>query len=195
MKIAFRFSALTLAALTLAAPRALLADEITYTVDDIYTGTINGSAATAAVTGKITTDGTIGTLAASNIVSWDLTSNGVTEFGNSTGPGFAEIFGNAVTASSSALTFNFSAGTNSISPSLLFENAAGSFCWQTSNVCTGLGSNNFSTDTTAGQFTGSSLIGVMTIATVAPVPLPTAAWLMLSALGGLGAFARKKRAS
>ena len=29
--------------------------------------------------------------------------------------------------------------------------------------------------------------------TVAPVPLPAAAWLMFSALGGLGAFARRKR--
>jgi hypothetical protein len=29
--------------------------------------------------------------------------------------------------------------------------------------------------------------------TVAPVPLPAAAWLMLSALGGVGAWARRKR--
>lgn len=31
--------------------------------------------------------------------------------------------------------------------------------------------------------------------TVAPVPLPAAAWLMVSALGGAGAFARKRRAA
>jgi hypothetical protein len=29
--------------------------------------------------------------------------------------------------------------------------------------------------------------------TVAPAPLPAAAWLMLSALGGVGAWARRKR--
>ncbi len=46
---------------------------------------------------------------------------------------------------------------------------------------------------TASNFSNGVLKYNITSFTLAPVPLPAAAWLLLSGVGGLGAFARKKR--
>jgi hypothetical protein len=47
----------------------------------------------------------------------------------------------------------------------------------------------------SGRFPGTNGWAIMQLdsMTPAPVPLPAAAWLMLSGLGGLGVFARKRR--
>jgi hypothetical protein len=44
-----------------------------------------------------------------------------------------------------------------------------------------------------GQMTSGVTSPIIDNVTVSPVPLPAAAWLMVSGLGGLGVFARKKR--
>ena len=101
-----------LAILGLAAPTAGMASDITYTVDE---GVGPGS-----VTGTITTDGTIGTLATGDIVNWDLTlkdgSGGMflLDLGDS-----QEIDeGDDVTATSTGLLYNYSDADMGL---LLFE--------------------------------------------------------------------------
>jgi len=51
-----------------------------------------------------------------------------------------------------------------------------------------------SNDSGAVEATGGSQLDY-TITSLTPVPLPAATWLMLSGLGGIGVFARKKRAA
>jgi len=83
-------------------PTVLRADTLSYTV--------NQAVGAGSVTGFITTDGTIGTLSAANIVGWDLTMNdGHGDISDLTqsNSGVADV-GTALTASSSALMFNFS---------------------------------------------------------------------------------------
>ncbi|MEJ2376940.1 MAG: hypothetical protein P8Y71_16510 [Pseudolabrys sp.] len=95
------------------------ASMITYSLtDDLLT--IDQGYGTGSVTGAITTDGTIGTLTAGNIVSWDITA----EFGSYshtfTNGNSGIIFTNSLglSATSSKLSFDFT-------PSNLFGVTAG----------------------------------------------------------------------
>jgi hypothetical protein len=91
----------------LGAPTVLRAGDITYTVNEVV-GAGN-------VTGFITTDGTIGTLATSNIVNWSLALNDGTNptfdllgptSGNNSG---VRVTGSDLTSTATQLLFNFSA--------------------------------------------------------------------------------------
>lgn len=91
--------------LPLLGPAASHASPITYTLDQ--------TVGSGSVTGTITTDGTLGTLAASNVTAWDL---------NLLGPGASltltnsnsslEFAGADLSASATDLSFNFSATDN-----------------------------------------------------------------------------------
>jgi hypothetical protein len=76
------------------------------------------------------------------------------------------------------LTVDLTAAT-AIAPSSFMKNANGLYFGSDLGVPNGSG----------GLFTGD-----VAATSVAPVPLPAAAWLMLSGLGGLGAMARKRKA-
>jgi hypothetical protein len=94
-------------------PAVVMADNITYTVNQTVTG--GGSVNMA---GTITTDGTQGTLVLANILSWDLSLTGdVTGAVQSSLPGSITLAGDALTADSTGLFFNYS-GINSL---LLFQ--------------------------------------------------------------------------
>lgn len=95
----------------LAAPSTALATPITYNVSR----TIGGGS----VVGTITTDGTIGTLAEANVLSWSLTLSSPNLSGGSpqvitsaSGVFFDAGFGTGITASLSSLVFDFGAGSN-----------------------------------------------------------------------------------
>ncbi len=91
----------------------------TYTVDETITGPLNGTAGnpmqTDSVIGTITTDGTIGILHASNLVSWTLDLVDVTNPGNSYALTSSNSLisvdtGSVLSATTSGLFFNY-AGT------------------------------------------------------------------------------------
>jgi hypothetical protein len=98
--------------LLLGSPGGAAADNITYFVNDPLN--IDVGYGTGAVTGSITTDGTIGTLTAANIVSWDMTAQFGTnshEFVNGlSGLVFSNPSGLSATANQ--LLFNFTPSNN-----------------------------------------------------------------------------------
>jgi hypothetical protein len=110
-------------------PAVLIAQDITYTVDQ--------SVGPGSVTGSITTDGTIGTLSSTDISNWNLTLNDgfgdvvdFTPLDSAVGGG-----GSDLTASSSDLMFNFidDGGIfyfNSTSPAF-----AGQLCYDAGTNC------------------------------------------------------------
>jgi PEP-CTERM motif len=113
---------------SLVAPAVLRADGITYTVNQLV--------GPGSVTGFIATDGAIGTLATADILDWNLTLNDghgdMTNFtpSNST----VQDSGSDLTASSSALMFNFSDGGM-----LVFNSTsvpyAGALCYDAATNC------------------------------------------------------------
>jgi len=83
------------------------AGPITYAVDQTGIGFDQGS-----VTGTIQTDGTIGTLATSDILSWNLVlSNGLgSSFDSTNGNSTASVTGDGLTATATELLFNYGSG-------------------------------------------------------------------------------------
>jgi hypothetical protein len=83
-------------------PTVLRADGIVYTV--------NQTEGAFTVTGTITTDGAIGVLSSADIVGWNLMLNSITlNTGNST----MLLVGDALSATTGQLTFDFTAGGSS----------------------------------------------------------------------------------
>ena len=147
---------------------------------------------TASAVGTITTDGTIGTLNGGNIVDYDLTlTNGA----------FAAVLhasngtissGTSLTATSTALLFNFSSNTGSFfvfggNPGLGFEDALGSLSAHPSTISlnlSGVGDPNSPIWT---PYRGNVEIALIT-------PLPGALPLFATGLGALGLLGwRRKR--
>jgi hypothetical protein len=155
------------------------ASPITYAVDQTGIGFDNGS-----VTGTIETDGATGTLAASDIINWDLeavclgfpscSASNFNLTGGVGGNSNVSITGNGLTATATELLFNYASGG-------VFEIADGSDAWAlglTSGdvfeeiLPTGLGGN-------ALPQTGTQVVGTE----VAAVPEPST--YVLALMGGL----------
>lgn len=93
------------ASLLLLGPGLAAASPITYTLDQ--------TVGSGSVTGTITTDGTLGTLTASNISAWDLNLAGPGASLNLTNSNSAlEFVGADLSATATDLFFNFSAADN-----------------------------------------------------------------------------------
>ena len=106
----------------LLAPTVLKADGIQYTV--------NQTEGAFTVTGTITTDGTIGVLSSVDIVAWNLVLNGSPVISLNTGNSTMLVVGNALTASATQLTFDFTAGGTANSY-LIFHDPADVSWWDT----------------------------------------------------------------
>jgi hypothetical protein len=154
------------------------------------------------VTGTIETDGTLGQIGAGNIVNWNLVLNDGTNVFNLIGNGSVGdnsnvgSSGNVITATASALSFDFSSMAYLLfqAPDLgsgqTFVCLAGALCGAHTNAVNFLATPNFGTDIVS---TAQSGVQVFAVATTAAVPLPAALPLFAVALGGLGAAARRKR--
>lgn len=168
-----------MAALAMLGVGVCCADTITYQVDQTGIGFDSGS-----LIGTLETDGTTGTLAASNIISWNLQATCVPmscasdNFNLTGGNSSVSITGNGLTATATQLLFNYDSGG-------VFEIADGSDAWALGltdsggNVYeeilpVGLGGN-------ALPQTGTQIIGTV----AAAVPEPTTFTLMLTLIGGL----------
>jgi len=98
------------AAVTLLAAAATDAADITYTINHAVTGpNLSNGVGTGSVFGQIVTDGTIGTLAQANIVSWNflLTGQKGATFSISSATASSFIFGAGLSATPTQLLFNF----------------------------------------------------------------------------------------
>lgn len=158
---------------------------------------VNVTAAHATAIGSITTDGTLGTLAQSNITDWTLDLNdGISTFTLSgTANSQRLLIGSGLTASATGLFFDFSG--NSV---MLFQNPTiGSgknfLCFTATFLCGG-GTNGTSIAVLPAGRGYSLQQGVQQVATfaVAGVPEP-ATWAMMLAGFGMIGFAARRRQS
>jgi hypothetical protein len=139
------------------------------------------------LTGTLTTDGTIGTLSAANIVDWNITAQQVTtdvfDASNST----LNAFGTQISADGRHVTVDVPDGYLEFDKGPL---GARKYALSLADFTTNPG--------TAGYYQGRLAVTTVDLAAggasyevTAPVPLPAAFWLLAPALAGLG-FARRK---
>jgi hypothetical protein len=163
---------------------------------------LNRSIGAGTITGFIETDGTIGVLASANITDWVLTlsapylrggTSDQIEFASAT---VSSITGSALSASATALTFDFSSSGNSYL--YLQGNSSNYYGLETAtgNLAVGTAAESIGRDSrfpnpTYTEFVSRS--GSVDIAQ-AVVPVPPAVWLFGSGLLGLIGIARKKAA-
>jgi hypothetical protein len=175
----------------------------TYDIIAPSTGELAGG-----ISGTVTTDGTTGTLSASNITSWNInqTINDVQFIENlSSSNSTLSLTGGALTANATELFFNFSATDDSLlkfSSTLVTGNSL-QYCDATTACINQNGASDFSTIEWVfvapglGSTNGSSpQVGDIEIAaaTVGTTPLPAALPLFATGLGAMGLFGwRRKR--
>jgi hypothetical protein len=145
------------------------------------------------VAGTITTDGNTGPLTAADITAFQykITNPILTTVNGSGGTADVYMVGSDLTATASALRFNYgdylTGGVFGFVPSmsevLFYSYGYGQF----SGACSPYPfAGCFGIATLAGWQGSYGLTGDPVIASVAAVPLPAAAWLMLSGLAALG---------
>jgi len=171
----------------LSLPQAANATPLTYAVHQLIGP---GSA-----TGTITTDGTIGTLAAADIISWDLHLNDgidTSQLLSSEPTNFVVVEGSALTGSLSNLTFNYSSG-----PFADFyfgdSDGDGELCYTASSNCwgpTGVGVYNVAGDN---QSVYIGVAGNQVIASAVPEPITLS--MFAGGLAGAAAMRRRKAKS
>lgn len=196
MKIRQTIAALAFALAPLIVNGAYAASTITYSINQIIGP---GSAV-----GTITTDGTIGTLSAANIVDFYLTLNDGSNAVNLIWPNASVVVNkNAccnggtpsavdLTASASSLMFDYS---GSDSGYFSISGSVGSICYTATSNCwgpTGVGLYNVNGD---GRSVYIAQSGNQIIGNVVPAAVPEpATWaLMLVGFGGIGAALRSRR--
>jgi hypothetical protein len=162
----------------ISAPTVLLADDITYNV--------NQTEGIFAVSGTVTTDGAIGTLGNTDIVAWDLTLNSFPAILLDTNNSTAEVIGSALTATATELTFDFTFGGTSNS-GLIFHDPSYVSWWDVVSQPPYAGYeaiaefNGLSTE----QYTYTAGTQVVASGGVS-TPEPSTSGLMLSGVGLLG---------
>jgi len=82
--------------------------------------------------------------------------------------------------------------TTSNSPALELNAPEGLFSSTSANVMDGRTLSNFPSNSYFAPSLGGATYGVISLTEVSAVPLPAAAWLLLSGLGGLGLLGRKR---
>lgn len=160
------------------------------------------------VTLLITTDGTLGQLGASNITDWTLLLTDPTpgrsfnNFSLTPGTSRLRVIGDALTATSTSLLFDFeSAGADNFQffEFPIVEGATHQFCVDTGGICTGLdgGSEAVSDFSTNQNFLAVSRSGLAVLATAPPivggVPEPASWAMMLAGFGIVGSGFRARR--
>jgi hypothetical protein len=153
----------------------------------------------AAVTGTIVTDGTIGTVAPANIVSWDLTitdgTNNMTTILTPADSSVQSFNGNSsdLAATSTHLTYNFSDPSEEelafgLAPNALCLGPSGGLCafGSLGNVI-GIADNGQEQATT---YTGTQIIA--SVSAVTAVPEPSSMLLLGSVLLGLGGVVKRR---
>ena len=177
-------------------PAAVHATPITYTVNQIV-GPGNFS-------GTITTDGTLGTLAAGNILNWNFSLFDGTASGTLTtglNGGFVSLLGTPVTATATTLSYNYSLGAVNIFGfgDAGLPNPGGQICYTSFSNCwgpPGVGLYNTGNDGLA-VFIPQSGVHIIASGGVSapPVPAPGALALLAFGLIGVGAFRRNAKAA
>lgn len=180
----------------------ILAGTPAYAAQIIYS--VNTAVGTVgSISGTITTDGTIGTIVASNIVGYnlDVFGNGAQITVNTTN---SSVFvgGNSLTASGSQLTFNFG---NSNPSYLLFQESFGTgtkFACAASTPAfstpcyQGLSAVPLSYNDSTAQYTGQGSGGVLTgnlqIGSAVPEPATWSMMLLGFCMVGFGLRSRRK---
>jgi hypothetical protein len=163
-----------------------------------------GTALEGTVTGFIETDGTIGTLTEDNINYWEITLTSAnlvggseTFFGTDTGTGTGDILlrGNAVSADSTALWYDFDLAPSSRGNYFLLQSNSGTgnfWCLETNNCSGGDDmSEQIGVNISGGIAAWEARSGKIAFATV--IPVPAAVWLFASGLLGLIGVSRLKR--
>jgi hypothetical protein len=168
---------------------------------------VNRTIDAGTVTGSITTDGTIGLLTEINIKDWSLTLtapnlNEGNPYTFDITQGDTFLRGDVVSASSTELLYDFSASGYFMLMSNAVSVPGGTtayfWCLETSGCSGGPDLSEHIGHTIVGgsvadqwvQYTDTDTV---VFATVAPVPVPAAAWLFASGLFGLIGLARRKR--